>query len=92
MWATNRCETRRFAKTLRNIIDTLSEVAADQRATAQRAASEFSYWYGPDGMGHFRGALDPARFAVLVNGIEAEGDAMVRSAERDGLKLPATRT
>lgn len=83
-----RSSPRQFAKTLRNIIDTLSAVAADQRGAAQRGASEFSYWYGPDGMGHVRGALDPVRFAVLVNGIEAEVDAMVRSAERDGRKLP----
>ncbi len=83
-----RTSPRQFAKSLRNLIDSLSAVAADQRAAAQRAASEFSYWHGPDGMGHVRGTLDPERFAVLINSIEAEATAMIGAAERDGLRLP----
>ncbi len=79
---------RLFAKVLRALIDTLCSVAADELAAAQRAASEVVFWRSADGMGHFRGSLDPERFNLLVNEIEAKVSAMVRAAERDGLTLP----
>ncbi len=79
---------RQFAKVLRALIDTLCSVAADELAGAQRAASELLFWRSADGMGHFRGTLDPERFNLLVNEVEAKASAMVRAAERDGLTLP----
>ncbi len=78
---------RQFAKVLRAIIDTLCSVAADQLAAAQRAASEVIFWRGADGMGHFRGSLDPERFNLLVNQVEARMSEMIRAAERDGVTL-----
>ncbi|MDA3038966.1 MAG: HNH endonuclease [Actinomycetota bacterium] len=78
---------RPFAKVLRALIDTLCSVAADQLAAAQRAASELIFWRSTDGMGHFRGTLDPERFDLLVNQVEAKISAMIHAAEREGVTL-----
>ncbi len=78
---------RLFAKVLRALIDTLCSVAADELAAAQRAESEVVCGRSAAGRGHFRGGLDPERFNLLVNAVEAQATAMVRDAERDGVTL-----
>ncbi len=83
-----RLAPRQFAKVLRALIDTLCAVAAEQLAAAHREASDLVFWRGVDGRGHFRGSLDPERFTVLVNDVEAKASELVRAAERDGLTLP----
>ncbi len=83
-----RLAPRPFAKVLRALIDSLCAVAAEQLAAAQREASDLVFWRGADGRGHFRGSLDPERFTILVNDVEAKASEMIRAAERDGLTLP----
>lgn len=59
-----------FNTWLKRRINVIREDWGRQEGEEQRAASEFRHWRGHDGMGHFRGKLDPQRFDTLVNAID----------------------
>lgn len=65
-----------------------------QTLRTQRAASELKLWKGKDGMGHFRGSLDPERFAAFASAIEREAAGLAASdtqpERRKGPNLNAT--
>ncbi len=59
-----------FDRHMRRQVDRIRDDHGLDRAERQRASSEFRSWTDRDGMGRFRGQLDPERFAVLVGAIE----------------------
>jgi len=70
--AAERLPVDAFGRLVRAEIDHIRRDHGLQRALDQKARSEFRSWTSNDGTGHFRGSLDPERFAVLRGAIDRE--------------------
>ncbi len=79
--AARRMPVDTFNRHLRRQVDRIRNDHGLQRALDQRACSTLRTWTGADGMGHFRGDLDPERFAVLAGAIDRQMAALAASSD-----------
>lgn len=78
-----RLPPEQFRKKVQRAAQRARKDTGEQNAEAQRRASSFSSWTDRDGMGHFRGTLDPERFAAFVGAIERHTASLAnRSGEQ----------
>ena len=69
-----------FNKWFRQRVNVIRQDHGRQQTADQRAEASFRHWRGRDGMGHFRGTLDPQRFDTLTAAIDRHMRAMANQA------------
>lgn len=79
--AAERLPVDAFGRLVRGEIDRIRRDHGLRRALDQQARSEFRSWVGNDGLGHFRGSLDPERFAVLRGAVDREVSALANASD-----------